>query len=54
MDIVDNVDTTKALSVGGQFAKYILGMAAGFLAGKAVEEVFDKVVASRENKTVTD
>ena len=45
--IVNNEDTS--LPVRDQFAKVVLGASAAFLAGKLVENLYDKFVIARRN-----
>ena len=52
MDIgVNLTDNLKSHKTRDQFAKLILGHTAGFFTSKLVENLYDKVIVIRRNKT---
>ncbi len=51
MDIVDKViDESKPYETRDKFAKLILGTAAGFVASKLVENLYETIVEHHRNK----
>lgn len=50
METVDTNSNTGGSTIRDQLAKVILGATAAFLAGKVVEDLYDKFVVARRNK----